>query len=140
VILRNRFWTIVFFGVLALFFRATSLQARPVEFVVYEVHQNLSLGGSLSTSSKEYYVNFGLEHGVKNGDLLQVSRRVPTYDLINQQFYREVVFPIARLRVIHSDLGASVCRLERILSDDSAVSISPKSVMVGDLVRPTQLR
>jgi len=116
-------------------------QARQSEFVVYEVHQNLGLGGTAeSAPPREYFVNLGLEHGVKVGDILEVSRRASTHDLVNQQFYRDMVYPIARVKVIHADSGASVCRLEKFLPVESTVSVSPKAIMAGDLVRSVSKR
>ncbi len=123
-------------GLLSMIMSISSLHARQVGFAVYEVRQNLNLGGSAEVAPKEYYVNLGSEHGVRAGDILQVSRRAPTYDLVNQQFYRDVVFPIAKIKVIHADLGASICRLETFLPSDSSASISPKAIMVGDLIEP----
>ncbi len=136
--LRSQIQQIAACCLLVLFLAEVNGHARPAELLVYEVHQNLSLGGLQGNSPKEYYVNFGAERGLRDGDILQVSRRMSTYDSANQQFFRDVVFPIARIKVIHADLGASVCRLEKFLPDDSTVIISPRVIMVGDLVQPVQ--
>ncbi len=136
--LASKSWKRGFLGLVWMISSIAIAQGRQAEFVVYEVHQSLSLGGTNERPPKEYYVNLGSESGVRAGDILQVSRRASTYDLLSQQFYRDVVFPIARMRVIHADLGASICRLEKFLPAESTPTVSPKAIFVGDLVQPVR--
>jgi hypothetical protein len=109
------------------------------DFVVYSVFRGISLGTpGEEPSQKDFYVNMGSLQGVKIGSVLEVSRRVSSYDLINEQFYRDVVFPIARIKVIHVEPSAAIARLEKMLPAEKTPVISPKAVMVGDLVRVVQ--
>jgi hypothetical protein len=115
---------------------SSAVQAGQAEFKVYEVRQALSLGGSHPTPPKEYYVSLGADQGVKAGTTLEVYRRSSTYDLAREEFYRDVLFPIAHMKVIHVDLGAAICRLEKFLPTETTPVLSPPAIMVGDIVRP----
>jgi len=85
-------------------------------------------------SIKDYYLTMGSRHGLKNGSLLQVSRRISTYDLLNQKLYKELTVPIATVKVIHTEGSASIARIENLYSQDKATRVSPQSIMVGDVV------
>src|SRR3954447_25738728 len=101
---------------------------------IYSIYQALNLGNSDEVNQKDFYVNMGSSQGVSRGDKLQGYRHAPTFDLVAQQVYREVTFPIAVIKVIHVEPDVSIARLERFLPPDQRATISPKAIMVGDLV------
>lgn len=105
------------------------------QYTVYSVYQALSLGNPGEVPQKDFYVNMGESQGVREGSHLEVMRRVPTYDLISEKLYKDMVFPIARLRVIHVESTTAVARLEKMFSPEKTPAISPRAVMVGDLVQ-----
>jgi hypothetical protein len=105
------------------------------EFTVYSVYKALDLGNPGEIPQKDFYVNMGKIQGVREGSVLEVSRRASTYDLVSEKLYKEVVFPIARLKVIHVESNAAVARLEKMLSPEKTPAITPRAVMVGDLVK-----
>lgn len=108
------------------------------EYVVYSVFKPLDLGGGSEAPAKDYYVNMGSAQGVRAGSQLEVLRRISTFDLLNQKLYKDMTFPIARLKVIHVENNAAVCRLEKFLPVDKTPEPGIRAVMVGDLVQPTQ--
>jgi hypothetical protein len=103
-------------------------------FTVYSIYQSLNLGNPGEITQKDFYVNIGSNQGIATGTRLQVFRHTPTFDLVSQQVYREVTFPIAFIKVIHVEPSLSIARLENFLPPDQAAVSSPKAVMVGDLV------
>ena len=104
------------------------------DFRVYSIYKALDLGIAGETPQKDYYVNMGTAQGLRVGSVLEVQRKTPTYDLSNQKLYKDVSFPIARLKVIHAESNASIARLEKMLPADKTPVISPNAVMVGDFV------
>jgi hypothetical protein len=112
--------------------------SHAAEYVVYSVFKPLDLGGGGEAPSKDYYVNMGSAQGVHTGSQLEVLRRISTYDLLNQKLYKDMTFPIARLKVIHVENNAAICRLEKFLPGDKTPEPGIRAVMVGDLVQPTQ--
>jgi hypothetical protein len=103
--------------------------------VVYNIHQGLDLGFPNESPKKDYYLNMGSTHGVKVGSILQVVRRISTYNLVNDHLYKDVAFPIALVKVIHVEPAAAIARIEKWLPSESTPGISPKAVMLGDFVR-----
>lgn len=113
-------------------------KAMASEAVVYSVYRGVDLGNPGETPSKDYYVNLGSSQGVDTGSILEVSRKLATYDLMSEKLFKEVVFPIATLKVIHAESGVAIARLDKLLPQDQVPSFSPRAVMVGDLVRKSR--
>jgi hypothetical protein len=105
------------------------------DFVVYSVYKGLDLGNPGETPQKDYYVNMGTAQGLRVGARLDVLRRVSTYDLLSEKLYKDVTFPIAKIRVIHVEDNAAVCRLDKMISADKTPAVAARAVMIGDLVQ-----
>lgn len=130
-VLKARFLSLLFLALLG----------HPVsasDFVVYSVFRSLNLGYSNEPMDKDYYINMGAAQGLKKGATLEVLRHIPTYDLVNSQAYRDMTFPIARVKVIHVEARSAIARLEKMLPADQIPVIQPKAIMVGDYVRYPQ--
>jgi len=110
------------------------------DYVVYSVYQPLNLGNQSEQGGnpKDYYMNVGLEQGVRVGSVLEVRRKISSYDLMSEQLYKDLAVPIAWVKVIHVDSMASIARLEKLLPIDNYPAVTPRAVMVGDLVRMKQ--
>ena len=121
--------------VMSLVLVISSVSAEAREFNVYNVASTLPMGEPGEVKVQDYYVNMGSRHGLKKGDRLEALRRVPSYDMIDQEFSRDLLFPIAVLRILHIQSNAAICRLEKMLPARDRPTISPSSVMVGDYVR-----
>src|SRR4051812_34973627 len=110
---------------------AATLVPRPTgaaDYVVYEVYKELDLGFPGENPQKDFYVNMGTTQGVRPGTALKVYRRISTYDLMSEKLYRDVSFPIARLKVFHAESNAAIARLEKMIPE--APAFSPHAVMV----------
>ena len=103
------------------------------EFRVYSVYRAVALGGSEEPPQKDYYISMGTSHGLQKGSLLQVTRRVASYDLMAERLYRDITIPVAVIKVIHAEPKAAIARLEKMMPSDAPVT-TPRAVMVGDLV------
>lgn len=126
-------WLIVW-GILSL-----PNQSSAADFVVYSVYRALDLGNAGEPPPpKDYYINMGSAQGLSEGSLLSVYRRMATYDLLSEKLYKEVMFPIAKLKVIHVEQGVAIARMDQMIVTDKMPAITPVAVMVGDLVRPAQ--
>lgn len=112
-----------------------SPEARADDFIVYSVYQTVDLGNPGETISKDYYVNMGSAQGLRPGSILEVARKTSTYDLTSEKLYKDVSFPIGKLKVLHVEGQVAIARLDAMYAEDKTPAISPRSVMVGDLVR-----
>jgi hypothetical protein len=124
-------------GIFAGFVVAPSLWgSSSPEFSVYQIYRGVDLGvPGEAPPQKDYYLNMGSAHGLKKGSLVVVFRRAASFDMLNQQYLKDVAFPIAQVKVIHVDSITSIARLEKMLPLDSTPAISPRAIMVGDLVK-----
>lgn len=126
-------WTI---GILALV-AGISLPsyALSAEAIVYSVFKGVDLGNPNEELQKDYFVNLGTNQGIEIGATLEVARRHPSYDLTTEKLYKDLVFPFARLKVIHAEKDASIARVEKLYPADKTPVMVPRAVIVGDLVR-----
>lgn len=110
-------------------------QALAAEPQVFSVTHHLNMGNPGEKDRKDYFINAGTKQGIREGAVIQVFRKSPSYDLINNKIHTEVTFPIATLKVIHSEGDIAIARLDKMLPDDKTPAIIPTSVMLGDIVR-----
>ncbi len=115
---------------------ATTIAATAAhsEVTVYGIYRPLPLGEPNEVDQKDYYVSGGLRAGIRKGATLKVFRKTSTHDLLNRKLQADVEFPIAELKVIHSDENAAVARLVKLLPAEETPAISPRAVLVGDRV------
>ncbi len=119
----------------AVFLILLGVPANAAEYTVYNVFRPLDLGEGADPLPKDFYVNMGASDGVRSGAVLEVLRKVSTFDLSSQKLYKDVLLPVAKIKVIHVESNAAVARLEKLAPTDLAPGISTRAVMVGDLVR-----
>jgi hypothetical protein len=62
-------------------------------------------------------------------------RKQATYDMTSQKLYKDIVFPVATLKVIHVESNAAIARLDKLASAEESPATTPRAVMVGDLVQ-----
>jgi hypothetical protein len=117
-------------------FLIPTYSAKSADFVVYSVYKELDMGNPGETPQKDFYVNLGSAQGVRAGSKLEVLRRLSSYDLQTEKLYKEVTFPIAHLKIIHVEPNAAIARLDKMLAADKTPAMTPRAVMIGDLVRP----
>ncbi|HLE00706.1 MAG TPA: hypothetical protein VJB59_10635 [Bdellovibrionota bacterium] len=125
-------WMIIFAVTLNL---GLTSSGQSADFVVYSIYRGLDLGNPGEIPQKDYYVNMGSSQGIRDGMILSVHRRISTYDLLSEKLYRDVTFPIARLKVIHTEGTAAIARLDKMLPMEKTPSVNPFAVVVGDIVR-----
>ncbi len=109
--------------------------ARATEFSVYEVFRAVDLGESDRPPPKEFFVNMGAIQGVRKGSVLDVYRKISSFDNLAEKHGGEHMVPVGRIKVIHADERTAIARMERFVSLEQEPALLPQSVMIGDLVR-----
>lgn len=124
-------------SITALLFLFTAYSAFAADHQVYGVRSDFPMFDG-ETIQKDYYVNIGTNQGVKSGSTLLVYRGVTTSDNLAQKSSHKIRFPVARLKVIHSDSAASVARIAEMLPVETTPLSGYTNVMVGDEVELTR--
>jgi hypothetical protein len=103
---------------------------------VYQVFRGVDLGETDRPPPKDIYINMGSSQGIKRGSVLDVYRKVTSFDELTQKVAGDQMIPIGRVKIIHSDEKTSIARLDKFVSIDQEPALGVQSIMVGDVVRP----
>jgi len=110
-------------------------QALAEEHTVYQVYRPIDLGESEVAPPKDVFVSIGADQGVKKGTVLDVYRKVSSFDNLTQKHMGDHLIPVGRIKVLHAEEKNSIARVDRFVSIDSEPALLPQAVMIGDLVR-----
>ncbi|MBS1959579.1 MAG: hypothetical protein JST80_08925 [Bdellovibrionales bacterium] len=108
------------------------------EINVYQVYRSIDLGESETLPPKDIFISAGSTQGVKRGAVLDVYRRISSFDNLTQKHMGDHMIPVGRLKVIHVDEQTAIARLDKFVSTDSEPALLPQAVMIGDVVRLSQ--
>jgi hypothetical protein len=102
-------------------------------FSIYGVHRPLSMEDGAPVV-RDYYIDAGLEQGLKSGQKIYVYRRLTTANGMTSEVQHDFLVKIAVLKLIHSEGNASIARLEQMLPNGSSAQVTPPTVIIGDLI------
>jgi hypothetical protein len=130
---KKRVALLLFMGLIA---TGLSTRALAADFSVYEVFRSVDLGESDRQPPKEIFINMGASQGLKKGSVLDVYRKISSFDNLTEKLAGEHLIPVGRIKVIHADEKTAIARLDKYVSLEQEPALLPQSVMIGDLVRP----
>ena len=119
-----------------LFLTGSGTCAQAADYSVYEVFRSVDLGESDRQPPKEIFINMGSMQGLKKGTILDVYRKISSFDNLAEKLAGEHLIPVGRIKVIHADEKTAIARLDKYVSLEQEPALLPQSVMIGDLVRP----
>jgi hypothetical protein len=133
--MKNRIWIWIAligqgFGLLG-----SGAPASAADHTVYEVYRAIDLGETDRQPPKEIFVDIGSLHGVKKGSVLDVYRKISSFNNLTEKFASDHVVPVGKLRVIHADEKTAIARIERFVSPEQELALLPQAILIGDLVR-----
>ena len=109
--------------------------AQADEYNVYQVYRAVDLGESDRPPPKDIFVNMGSNQGLKKGTVLDVYRKISSFDNLTQRLVGDHVIPIGKIKVIHSDEKTAIARVEKFVSVEQEPALLPQAVMIGDIIR-----
>jgi hypothetical protein len=133
--MKSKFGIAALIGLVSMIEMLMPMRALGAEFSVYEVFRAVDLGESDRPPPKEIFVNMGSSQGVKKGSMLDVYRKVVSFDNLAEKVGGEHMIPVGRIKVIHADEKTAIARVDRYVSLEQEPSLLPQTVMIGDLVR-----
>ncbi len=116
---------------------STQALATETDYTVYQVYRPIDLGDG-SQPPKDIFVSIGVKQGVHKGSMLDVYRRISSFDNLTQKHMGDHMIPVGKIRVIHADEKTAIARADRFVSVEQEPALLPQAVMIGDVVRPVQ--
>ena len=113
-------------------------RALGAEFSVYQVYRPINLGEVEQAPPKDIFINMGTGDGVKRGSILDVYRKISSFDNLTQKHMGDHLIPVGRVKVIHVEGHTSIARLDKFVSINEEPALLPQAVMIGDVVKPVQ--
>ena len=103
------------------------------DLTIFDSRRPVSLT-SKQTTYRDFYINGGIEHGVKRGMILTVTRRLTLYDTYRANSPKEIMVEVGRVKIIHAQKGLSVARHYGTFSRSNKAVLENDFIMVGDKV------
>lgn len=110
-----------------------SVSAAANEITVFDVRKNFPMKNGEKVY-RDYYINAGAESGIKQGMIINVTRRRALYDAYQNRSLGNLVVPVGKLKVIHVQQGVAVARLYSSFSRSSIPGLEYDFILVGDQV------
>lgn len=98
---------------------------------IFDARRPLSLVPG-ETKPKDFYINAGSESGLKSNVVVTVSRRQSLYDPYQNKSAGDILVPVAEIRILFSQNGLSVARLEKVFDRGGLPGLDFDGVMIGD--------
>lgn len=115
-------------------FTLGSTGASADQGLIYSVYQQIPMGNPGESILKDYFINMGTQQGIKTGDRMTVYRKFSTHDLTNNRIFKDVIFPFATIRIIHTEDSVAIARFESANVPEKTPLIEPNAISVGDIV------
>lgn len=112
---------------------ALCTQAKAQDISIVNVRKNIALSNE-ETSYRDYYLNAGVDGGLKKGQVLQIVRKTTARDSSGAQSYGDMFIPIGEVKVIAVYEKMAVARESKIFSRDELPVIDQVGLMTGDKV------
>ncbi len=103
------------------------------DYSIFEVRKSLPMENN-ETAYKDYYINAGVESGMKKGMYLNVIRNSTVLDPAKNAMQGSLKIPIGKLQIIQVDKHISVGRLTTTTSNDERPSVEFEGFMIGDVL------
>lgn len=100
---------------------------------VIEVRRNIPLSDDAPVY-KDFYINAGIEAGLKKNLVVNVTRKLAVRDATGTQNFGEVEITVGQLRIIASQGRVAIARLHKFTSRDEEPMLEQTGIMTGDKI------
>lgn len=80
----------------------------------------------------DYYINAGIEVGLKKGIYVDIFRAAPVHDPLQNKAQANIHIPVGKIQIIHAEKNLSVARPVSELTDEERPTLEYESIMIGD--------
>ena len=103
-------------------------------YVIYSVSQNIPMGYENEIIKKNYFVNMGLNQGVKTGTILAVFRRIVKQDPYETKTRYSHKVKLGEVEVLHAENNTAITTVRNIESGSKMPMVEIEAPMIGDSV------
>ncbi len=118
-------------SMLAVVLSIATQKVQAKEVAIFDSRKSIALSKHEKTY-KDFYVNAGVESGLRRGVLITVVRSASLYDAYQNKTPGDLTVPVGQIKIIHSQKGLSVGRLHKLFSRSSLPVLEYEYIMVGD--------
>jgi hypothetical protein len=108
------------------------MQLQDVQII--DVRRNIPLSDDAPVY-KDFYLNGGLERGLKKNQTITVVRKMAVRDAMGSQTFGELMIPVGQLKVIAVNDRIAVAREVKLISRDEEPMLEQIGIMNGDLIQ-----
>lgn len=105
------------------------------DYIIYSIAQEIPMGIPNEDIKKNYYLNMGDLHGIKEGSTVDVFRKISRLDPYQSKKRFSYTVKIGELDIIHSEENTSIASLNRLISEKSKLLFEINGFMIGDTVK-----
>lgn len=98
---------------------------------VVEVRRNIPLSDEAPVY-KDFYINAGIESGLKKNMVVTVVRKMSIRDATGTQTYGDIDIPVGQLKLIAVHNRVAVARQYQLISRDDEPMLEQIGIMIGD--------
>lgn len=103
------------------------------ELSIIDVRRNIPLADT-DPVYKDYYINAGVESGLKENLVITVLRKTNIKDASGTQSYGDILIPVGRLKIIAAYHRVAVAREFQLMSRENQPMLEQVGLMNGDRV------
>jgi hypothetical protein len=112
-----------------------SVKAKSKDFVIFSVMQDVPMGIENEIVKKNFYLNMGVDQGLRVGTVVNVFRNLSQQDPYNTKKRFTYSIKIAELEIIHSEDHISIANLKQITNGERNFPlVDVQGVMIGDRI------
>lgn len=113
--------------------RPADVASTSNDLSIIDVRRNIPLSDT-DPVYKDYYINAGVESGLKENLVITVLRKTNIKDASGTQSYGDILIPVGRLKIIAAYHRVAVAREFQLISRESQPMLEQVGLMNGDRV------
>ena len=120
--------------VIILFFIFTATMSYARDYIIFSIAQDLPMDDGEAKPKKNFYINMGVQQGIKKGSLLDVFRVVSRLDPYENKKRYNYKVKIGEIKVLHTEENSSIATTKVLNTGEGHPLFEINNLMIGDHV------
>lgn len=120
--------------VIILFFIFTATMSFARDYIIFSIAQDLPMDDSEVKPKKNFYINMGVQQGIKEGSLLDVYRIISRLDPYENKKRYNYKVKIGEVKVLHAEENSSIATAKILNTSNEHPLFEINNLMIGDHV------